>query len=242
MKPSKPFLYTVAAVVALGAAVILPTRTAREAAAQDGMPLSTKLTPVMIDYFALDAAYSHPTIDALVQCSAVAACASSDTSRIRFLNSTGAVVATYDGQPGTVIEHARVARSTPEAGVSESRALMRRYATDPEGRLVMHGTDSIVRITDGSRDTAASTLTRVHRYSDVRYLLKDPAFVYPMTGLVVLELSLATGPAPRAPVRTAGHAAVSFNGTSYASVITTNGLSHRVNLQARLLETMVPDR
>jgi hypothetical protein len=120
--------------------------------------------------------------------------------------------------------------------------LRRRYATDAEGRLVMQGTDSIVRVDRGGDGREPSTLTRVHRYSDVRYLVNDPAFVYPLTGLVVLELSNATGPMPHPFAHTASHAAVSFDGTGYANVLTTNGLTHRVNLQAKLLETIVPDR
>jgi hypothetical protein len=242
MKPSKPFLYTVAAVVALGAAVVLPTRTAREASAQEGMPLSTRLTPAMIDYFALDDAYARPTIDALVRCSATPACSASDTSRVRFIAASGDALTSYDAKPGSVIEQVRRSRTTPATGVTETRTQVRRYSTDPEGRLVMNGTDSIVKVDRGDDNRASSTLTRVHRYADIRYLVNDPVYVYPLTGLVVLELSIVSGPLPHAAARTENHAAVSFDGTSYARVLTTNGLSHRVNLQAKLLETMMPER
>jgi hypothetical protein len=242
MKPTKPFLYTVAALIAIGGAVILPTRTARVAAAQESMPLSTKLTAAMIDYFALSDAYAHPTVASLTQCSVTPACGASDTSTVRFLDVSGNVVTTYDAAPSSVIEQVRRLETTLAAGVTETRSLVRRYTTDAQGRLVMNGTDSIVKIDRGAADRESSMLTRVHRYTDVRYLVKVAAFVYPMTGLVVLELSNVTGPLPHAQLRTASHAAVSFDGTGYAHVLTTNGLSHRVNLQAKLLETMMPDR
>jgi hypothetical protein len=242
MKPTKPFLYTVAALVALGAAVVIPAKTAPVASAQESMPLSTKLTPAMIDYFALDDAFARPTIEALMQCSATPACSASDSSRLRFLDASGAVAASYDAMPGSAIEHVRLRQSARTSDVTETRTLVRRYATDAQGRLVMNGTDSIVKIDLGSGSRASSTLTRVHRYSDVRYLVQDTTYVYPLTGLVVLDLSIVNGPMPHAPLRTASHAAVSFDGTGYAHVLTTNGLSHRVNLKAKLLETIVPDR
>jgi hypothetical protein len=106
----------------------------------------------------------------------------------------------------------------------------------------MNGTDSIVKVDTGAADRESSTLTRVHRFSDVRYLVNDLNFVWPLTGLVVLELSNANGPAQRAPVRVAAHGAVSFDGTRYAQILTAGALTHRVDLSAKRLETTMPDR
>jgi hypothetical protein len=87
-----------------------------------------------------------------------------------------------------------------------------------------------------------STLTRVRRYADVRYLVNDPRFPWPLTGVVVLELSNVIGPRPAMPMRTAVHAAVNFDGTPVAHIITTGALTHRANLRAMLLDTTIPDR
>jgi hypothetical protein len=77
MKPSKPFLLVLAG-IAVAAFVIVETPRAVPAQAQDSMPMSTKLTPAMIDYFALDVAFERPSIAALVSCKAVPACGASD--------------------------------------------------------------------------------------------------------------------------------------------------------------------
>jgi hypothetical protein len=66
--------------------------------------------------------------------------------------------------------------------------------------------------------------------------------MWPITGLTVLELSNVIGAAPRVPATPLIHAAVSFDGSHFAHIITTNGMSHRANLSAKMLETAVPER
>jgi hypothetical protein len=242
MPPTKPFIYCLVALAVVGAGVVLPATSVREVAAKEGLPLSTKLTPAMIDYFGLSEAFVRPSIAALVQCSTTPACAASDSSRLRFVDSAGRVAAVYDGKPSTTIEQVRRLRTVSDSGVTEARTMVRRYVKDEQGRIVMNGSDSIVKVDPGAPGRERSTLIRVHRFNDVRYLVTDPTFVWPLTGLVVLELSNVVGPPTRGEVRTAGHAAVSFDGTRYAHVLTTGALSHRVDLQARLLETTLPDR
>jgi hypothetical protein len=222
MPPTKPFIYSLVTLAVVGAGVVLPATSVREVAAKEGLPLSTKLTPAMIDYFGLSEA--------------------SDSSRLRFVDSAGRVAAVYDGKPSTTIEQVRRLRTVSDSGVTEARTMVRRYVKDEQGRIVMNGSDSIVKVDPGAHGRERSTLIRVHRFNDVRYLVTDPTFVWPLTGLVVLELSNVVGPPTRGEVRTAGHAAVSFDGTRYAHVLTTGALSHRVDLQARLLETTLPDR
>ncbi len=242
MQPSKPFVFALSALAVAAAALTLDTPRANSAAAADALPLSTALTPTMIDYFALGDAYDRPSIAALLQCQATATCGAADSSLVRFLDGNGQVLAAYDGLPTTYIEEGRRREATLSVGVTETRIRVRRYAKDEQGRIVMNGSDSIVKVDLGATDRAPSTLTRVHRYSDVRYLVNDLKFVWPLTGLVVLELSNAVGPAQHAPVRLAAHGAVSFNGTRYAQILTTGALTHRVDLSAKRLETTMPDR
>jgi hypothetical protein len=241
MKPSKPFLLALAIVTVAGFTII-ETPRARTASAQDTMPLSTKLTPAMIDYFALDVAFQRPSITTLVACEAVPACGASDSSQVRFVDASGRTVAEYDGTPATTIEQARRMHTAGPDGSDEQRTSVRRYIKDAQGRIVMQGTDSIVKVTRATASTEASTLTRVHRYSDVRYLLNDPTLLWPITGLVTLELSNVTGPPPRTPTPLLGHGAVSFDGSPYAHILTSGALTHRVNLQSKLLETTMPVR
>ncbi len=241
MPPTKPFLLTLAA-VAIAAAGIVATPRPREAAAQEGIPLSTKLTPAMIDFFGLAAAYERPSMADLAACKVTPACGSSDSSQVHFADSSGGTVPVYDGKPGSVIETIRHTRATLADGATESRAFTRQYALDDRGHVVMNGLDSIVKIDRGAAGREPTTLVRVHRYADVRYLVNDPRFLWPLTGIVVLELTNMVGKAQQRPVRTATHAAVSFDGTAFAHVLTTGALTHRVNLQAKLLETSIPDR
>ena len=241
MKPSKPFLF-VLTVVAVAGFVIVETPRAVSAQAQDSLPMATRLTPAMIDYFALDVAYDRPSIAALTGCAALPACGSSDSSRVRFLDAEGRVTARYSATPTTTIEQVRRQHAVPADGVTEDRTAVRRFTTDAQGRIVMQGSDSIVKRTGATSGTAASVVTRVHRYSDVRYLVNDLTYIWPITGLVTLELSEATGVAPRTRVPLLGHAAVSYDGTPYAHILTSGALSHRVNLRARLLETTMPAR
>lgn len=241
MKPSKPFLFVLAIVTVAGFTIVATPR-ARSASAQDAMPLSTKLTPAMIDYFALDVAFQRPSIAALVACEGAPRCGASDSSQVRFLDANGQRVAKYDGTPETTIEQVRHQQTAAPDGSVEQRTLVRRYVRDAQGRIVMQGTDSIVKITPASTGLDASKLTRVHRYSDVRYLLNDPTLQWPITGLVTLELSNTVGAAPRSSAPTLGHGAVSFDGSSFAHILTSGALTHRVNLQARLFETTMPVR
>jgi hypothetical protein len=242
MSPSRPFVFALSALVVAAAAVTFATPKARVAAAADALPLSTALTPVMIDYFGLGDAFVRPSIAALLQCQAARECGASDSSLVRFVDARGERLAVYDGAPTSVIETVRRREAAPSAGVTEVRTLVRRYSKDDQGRIVMRGSDSIVTVDAGTADRASSTLTRVHRYNDVRYLPNNLNFVWPMTGLVVLELSNAVGAEQRAPVRLAAHGAVSFDGTRYAQILTTGGLTHRVDLSAKRLETTMPDR
>lgn len=242
MKPTRPFVYALSALVVAGAAAVLATPGAHAATASEALPLSTALTPVMIDYFGLSDAFARPSIAALVQCNATPACGASDSSQVRFIDAGGKVLGAYDARTSTIIEQVRRQQSTPSSGVTETRTLVRRFLKDEQGRIVMNGSDSIVRIDRGGTDRQSATLTRVHRYTDVRYLVNDLKFVWPLTGLVVLELQNASGRAQRAPVRLAAHGAVSFDGTQFAQILTTGALTHRVNLSARRLETTMPDR
>lgn len=242
MKPTRPFVYALSALVVAGAAVVLSTPKARAAAASDSFPLSTALTPAMIDYFGLSDAFARPSIAALVRCHAIPACGASDSSTVQFIDALGRVVDAYDGRPSSVIAQVRRQRATLSAGITETRTRVRRYAKDEQGRIVMNGTDSIVKVDTGGAERESSTLTRLHRYSDVRFLVNDPTFVRPLTGLVVLELSHAVGQAQRTPVRMAAHGAVSFDGTRYAQILTTGALMHRADLSAKRLETTMPDR
>ncbi len=241
MKPSKPFLFLLA-LAAVAGFVIIATPHAKPAHAQDSMPMSTTLTAAMIDYFALDVAYTRPSIAALVSCQAVPQCGASDSSAVRFLNADGRAVAEYDATPATTIEQVRRQHATTATGADEKRTSLRRYVKDSQGRIVMQGTDSIVTITRATSIAEGSKVTRVQRYSDVRYLVTDPTFQYPITGLVSLELSDVVGPAPRVAPPLIQHAAVSYDGTAYARIITSGALTHRVNLRARLLETTMPAR
>ena len=242
MKPSKTFLFSLALVAVAGITVILTPARVRAASATEPFPLSTALTPAMVDFFGLAPAFERPSIAALVACHDTAGCGGSDTSQVRFRDAAGTEVPVYDGRPASTIEQVRRERHELNTGVTESRTMVRVFSTDEQGRVVMSGTDSIVKRDAGGVGRDASTLVRVHRYTDVRYRVNDPKFIWPMTGLVVLELSHVIGTDRTAPARGASHAAVSFDGTPYAQVLTTGALMHRVNLQARRLETTVPDR
>jgi hypothetical protein len=243
MQPSKPFLITLSAMLASTAiAVALPAPAADGATTTSSLPLSTALTPAMVDYFGLDVASERPSIAALVHCQTIPACGSSDSSRVQFIDAAGRVIKEYQAGANTIIEYTRRQRFTPAAGVTEVRTLVRRVMTDEQHRIVVHGTDSISTLDAGSTGREPSTLVRVHRYSDVRFLVNDPAFPWPMTGLVVLQLSHAVGAAQHAAPRLSGHGAVSFDGTKYARILTSDGLTHRVDLVARRLETTMPDR
>jgi hypothetical protein len=241
MTPSKPFLFALAG-VAVAAVVIIDTPRARPAAAQESLPLATGLTSEMIDYFGLEVAFERPSITALVACEAAAACGASDSSRVRFLDATGRVVPDYDGAPTTVIEQTRREQRTTPTGAAEQRTLVRRFSKDDQGRVVMYGRDSIVKRTPAAGAAPAEQLVRIRRYSDVRYLVNDPTLPWPLTGLVVLELSHVVGTPAAALAAPAGHAAVSFDGSAIAQILTTGAISHKVNLQARRLETTLPER
>lgn len=241
MTPTKPFLLTLA-LVAVGGAGIIASPAPREAAAQESLPLSTKLTPTMIDFFGLGVAFERPSMAALAACRNTKACGDSDSSTVRFLDERGRDVPEYDGKPTSVIRSVRRLRATTTDGATESRTEVRLFTTDEQGRVVMNGTDSITKIDGGAAGRPASTVTRVHRFTDVRYLVNDPRFAWPLTGMVVLELSDVAGSTSPSTVRTATHAAVNFDGTAFAHIITSGALTHRVNLQARLFETTIPDR
>lgn len=236
MQPSKPFLF-VLALTAVGAAIVATTPAAKPAAAQDAMPLSTHLTEEMSDYFGLGVAYERPSLPALVACAAAPACAANDTTQVRVLDADGERLAAYDDKPGTVIEQVRHVQTTPKAGVTEQRTLVRRYTTDEHARVVMSGTDSITRVDAGDAGRPGHTLTRVHRYANIQYLVNDPRFQYPLTGLVVTELTLTGAPRPVHDIE-----AMNFDGTNFAHVLTAGALTHRVDLKAKLLETQIPDR
>jgi hypothetical protein len=242
MKPSKPFIISLAFVTAIGVSVMLGAPRARAAEVSHSMPLSTKLTPAMVDYFALDVAFERPSIASLVACAATPACGASDSSRVRFIDALGVPIGTYDGAPSTTIEQIRWLRSSDTVGVTVTRTLVRRWVKDDRGRVVMNGSDLIVRIDVGAAGREPSTLTRLHRYSDLRYVVNDPTLLWPITGMAVLELSNVLGATPRVPTAPAIHAAVSYDGSPFAHIATTNGLAHRVNLPAKVLETTMPDR
>lgn len=239
---SRPFRVTLSVLFLAGVALAAAAPRAQTATAADAFPLTAALTPEMIDYFALSDAFVRPSIADLVTCSRTPACASTDTSRLRILGALGTPVDAYDGDPATIIEQVRSRRTNPADGVTETRVLMRRYLKDGQGRIVVNGSDSIVRRDVGGAGRAPSTLTRVHRYNDLRYLVNDPTLVWPLTGLVVVELSHAVGPVQPTPLRMAAHAAVSFDGTRYAQILTTGALTHRVDLIAKRLETTMPER
>jgi hypothetical protein len=238
MQPTKSFLSALAIVGLLGVvAISLGSARSAAAAEADAYPLSTKLTAEMQDYFALRIAYQRPDLDALLQCSRTPACSRSDTASLRFVTAGGAVVPTYDSAPSTVIEHLRRVRNAPSRGVTESRTEIRRFVRDREGRMVMNGSDSVVTVTVSLTGTDTATAVRVHRYTHVSYLVTDPTFKWPITGLVVLDQSEKGAPTPLTT-----YATVSFDGTPYATVLTTHSLMHRVNLQTEQLETAIPDR
>ena len=134
MKPSKPFLF-VLAIVAVAGFVIVATPRAKPAHAQDAMPMSTKLTPAMIDYFALDVAYTRPSLAALVSCQAVPQCGASDSSAVRFLTADGREVTEYDATPATTIEQVRRQHTTTATGADEDRISLRRYVKDSQGQI-----------------------------------------------------------------------------------------------------------
>ncbi len=243
MKPSKPFLFCLALVGVAGATVFLNAPSAYAATTEQGMPLSATLTPAMIDFFGLQAAYDRPMMRALVACHGTPACGDSDSSRVRILDASGAVVGQYDGKPGSMIETVRVVTGDSAGRVPEWRREVRQFATDEQGRIVMNGSDSIVRLDTGAEGRAPTRITRVNRYTNVRYLVTDPKFIWPLTGLVVLELSNEIGEAAKGPAgRPTGHAAVSFDGTASAHIITTGALTHTADLAAKRLETVIPDR
>lgn len=241
MKPSKPFLFALAA-VAVAAVVIIDTPRARPAAAQESLPLATTLTAEMIDYFGLDVAFDRPSISALVACEAAAGCGATDSSRVRFLDAQGRVMPDYDGAPTTVIEQTRRVEQVTPTGITEQRTLTRRFTKDDQGRVVMYGRDSIVKHTPAAGAAPAERLVRIRRYSDVRYMVNDPTLPWPLTGMVVLELSHVVGTPAATPAAPTGHAAVSFDGSAVAQILTTGAISHKVNLQARKLETTLPER
>ena len=241
MQPSKPFLF-VLALTAVGAAIIVTTPKARSAAAQDAMPLSTKLTPEMTDFFGLAVAYEHPSLTALVACGRNPACGGTDSTRVRFVDADGMVVPDYDGAPTSTIQQVRHARSTPSEGVTVTRTEVRLYTKDEQGRLVMNGIDSVQRVNATPAGSAPFTVTSVNHYTDVKYLVNDPRFQWPLTGLVVADLSVTGPKVTRQAATMASHAAVNFDGTPYAHIITTGALTHRVDLQAKVLETTIPDR
>jgi len=242
MKPSKPFLFCLALLAVAGATTFLNAPTARADSATGAMPLSTRLTPAMIDHFGLEVAYDHPSIAGLVACQAQPACGGSDSSSVRFLDTRGSVVPMWDGKPGSVIELVRHRNGTDAKGGVLTRTLRRHFAVDEQGRVVMNGVDTIVTVDSGAPRRGASRVVRINRYADVRYLMSDPRFVWPLKGLVVLELSSTPGIASESLVRPAGHAAVGFDGTASAHIITTGSLMHRADLAAKRLETSVPVR
>lgn len=237
MQPSKPFLF-VLALSAVGAAIVATTPAPKPAAAQDAMPLSTRLTPEMSDYFGLGIAYERPSMTAMLACASTPACAHNDSTQLRFLDASGAPADVYDGQPGSIIEQVRQLASAPKPGVTERRTQMRRYTTDEHARVVMSGTDSITRVDAGGATHPGTTLTRVHRYTNVQYLVNDPRFQFPLTGLVVTELTLKGADGKGAH----DIEAMNFDGTNFAHVLTAGALTHRVDLKAKMLETVIPDR
>lgn len=241
MKPSRPFQIVLVTLGIVAVTVSFAAPPVRAAGTGNGMPLSTRLTPAMIDFFGLAVAMERPSLTALAQCAATPACGASDSVTMRIIDASGAAVATYDGQPTTIIEQVRRHRGVSADSSDQTRLLVRRFVKDADGRVVMNGRDSIV--TTGRRidGLLPDTVVRVHRYSDVRYLVNDPRFVWPLTGLVVLELRQG-GSAARPPLHGSAHAAVSFDGTPNARIVTTGAVSHRADLRALRLETTLPER
>ncbi len=242
MKPSKPFLFCLALVAVAGATVFLNAPTAHAASTEDEVPISTRLTPAMIEFFGLDVAFDRPSMAALVACQAQPACGRSDSSSVRFLDASGSVQSSWDGKPGSVIEQVREQIGHTAKGASEARRFLRRYAVDEKGRVVMNGRDSIVTVDSGAPGREASRMVRIRHFTDVRYLVSDPRFIWPLTGLVILESSYTGGSSSQPLVRPTSHAAVAFDGTASAHIITSGSLTHRADLVAKLLETTMPDR
>ena len=242
MKPSKPFLVILMLAAVAAASAVVATPHAQAATPRDSMPLSTRLTPTMIDYFALQVAWDVPNLPVLVACAARPACAASDSGQVRFLDAAGRAVAAYDGAPTTVIEQVRRQRTSPAPGITEQRTLARRFTQEDRAKVMMHGTDSIVTVDSGGAGRAPSTLVRVHRYAAMRYLVNDRLLPWPLTGLATLELSTTPGTAPRALQPLAAHAALSFDGSHVATIVTSGALTHRVDLRTRRLDTTLPDR
>ena len=77
----------------------------------------------------------------------------------------------------------------------------------------------------------------------IDYFGLDVAFDRPsMAALVMLESSYTGGSMSQPLVRPTSYAAVSFDGTASAHIITSGSLTHRADLAAKLLETTMPDR
>lgn len=242
MKPTKPFLLSLAALLVVGVTLASTKPAAHAATVDDAFPLSTALTPAMIDFFAVTDALVRPSFSSLVACTASPACSASDTARVRVLDASGAVLAAYDAKSTTTIEQVRHQAVTLPGGAEQTRVMVRRYTRDDRDRLVMQGSDTIVTKDAGTSTREPSTLTRVHHYSEVRFLLTDPRHLWPITGLVVLETPIPTATAARTPLQFEAHGAVSFNGTEYAQVLSNDGLTHRINLRTKRLDTSIPDR
>ncbi len=242
MKPSKPFLVLLMVAAVAGASAAVAAPHAQAATPRDSMPLSTKLTPAIIDYFGLQPAFEPPNMPALVACAAASACGASDSVRVRFVDASGQVLTAYDGAPTTAIERVTTGTATPTDGVTVYRHTVRRFVQEDGAKVLMTGTDSIVTSDTGAPGRAPSTVVRMHRYAAMRYLVNDPRFPWPLTGLVTLELSETPGASPRRLRPPSAHAAVSFDGTPTASIVTSGALTHRVHLRARVLETTLPDR
>ena len=243
MKPSQPFLVILMVAAVAGASALVAAPHAQAAIARDSLPLSAPLTPAMIDYFALQVAWEPPQIAVLVACAARPTCGASDSVQVRFLDAAGHTVAGYDGAPTTVIEQVRRQQTSPAPGRTEQRTLVRRFTQEDHGaKVVMHGIDSIVTVDSRGTGREPSTLVRVHRYSAMRYLMNDPLLPFPLTGLVTLELSSTPGVATDPSQALAAHAAVSFDGSHVATIVTSGALTHRVDLRTRRLDSTLPDR
>jgi hypothetical protein len=241
MSPVKPALLTLvglAAIAALGF-VGVPALSARSAAAQGELPLTAKLSDEMIGYFGLQAGYDRPSIAALQQCAAQPACGASDSASIRFLDSTGVAMAAFNASATRTIERVTHARTTRTDGRVTQVMRVRRYSQDAQGRLTMTGVDSLVQRTTAGGRATPGTLARIHRYEGVRYLPNDTTYVWPITGLVVMEEGMSND--DMLP-RTRYNAAVSFDGSPTATILTSGGLTHRADLKRRVLETVLPER
>ncbi len=116
------------------------------------------------------------------------------------------MTAAYDGTPATAIEQVRRQVVVASNGITETRTTVRRYAQDVQDRLVMSGIDSLVKRDLGAPGRTGSLIVHVRRYADIRYRMNDPQFTWPMTGLVVLELSHAIGAGELSPPRATSHA------------------------------------